>query len=71
MTLKELRERKKLSQMQVAEACGFDQTTVSQLELGKVPDPRHSTLQRMADAYGVKLQVVVDALTESLKQAAA
>lgn len=71
MTLRELRERKKLSQADVADKSGVEQTTVSQLELGKVRDPRISTLEKLADVYQVKLQVVVDALAESVQQSEA
>jgi len=71
MTLRELREKKNLSQAQVATRGDIEQTTVSQLELGKIQDPRSSTLQALASVYGVRLQAVVDALAESIEQAAA
>lgn len=71
MTLRELRERKKLSQAAVAERSGVEQTTVSQLELGKVRDPRISTLESLAGVYEVKLQVVVDAFAASVSEAEA
>ena len=70
MTLRELREKKKLSQAEVAERGELEQTTVSQLELGKIRDPRHSTIQKLAKVYGVRLQDVVDALGHSVEQAA-
>lgn len=70
MTLRELRDTKGLSQVEVAERGALEQTTVSQLECGKISDPRHSTLQKLARVYGVKLQVVVDALAESVEKAA-
>lgn len=70
MTLRELRESKKLSQAEVAERCDCDQTTIGKLEQGKVPDPRHSTLSKLAGVYGVRLQVVVQALGESIAEAA-
>lgn len=73
MTLRELREKRKLSQQQVVALSDgeLDQTTVSQLELGKVRDPRHSTMQRLAAAYGVRLQVISDALNETIRRSEA
>jgi transcriptional regulator with XRE-family HTH domain len=71
MTLRELRERKKLTQAEVAERGDVEQTTVSQLELGKIRDPRVSTLEALAKVYDVKLQVVLDALGESVQSAEA
>lgn len=71
MTLRDLREKKRLSQAEVAERGELEQTTVSQLELGKISDPRHSTLQKLAAVYGVRIEQVADALAQSVKQAAA
>jgi transcriptional regulator with XRE-family HTH domain len=70
MTLRELRERKGLTQAEVVALSRgeLDQTTISQLELGKVRDPRHSTMQRLADAYSVRLQVIADALVETIRE---
>lgn len=69
MTLRELRERKKLTQVEVAERGGVEQVTVSQLELGKIRDPRISTLEKLADVYGVTLKAVREALNESVEAA--
>lgn len=52
MTFRELRERAELSQAQLAEAAGVDQTTISQIELGKVRDPRYGTVKALAKALG-------------------
>lgn len=71
MTLRDLREKKTLSQAEVAQRSGVEQTTVSQLELGKVRDPRISTLEKLAAVYGVRLQVVVDAFAASVADAEA
>lgn len=73
MTLRELREKKQLSQQEVAKLSDgeIEQTTVSQLELGKVRDPRHSTMQRLAEVYGVRLQVISDSLAETIREAEA
>lgn len=71
MTLRELRDKRGLTQVEVAFAGGLEQTTISQLEMGKIADPRASTLQKLAAVYGVKLQVVIDALAEAVAKAAA
>jgi transcriptional regulator with XRE-family HTH domain len=71
VTLRELRETKGLTQVQVADAGGIEQTTISQLELGKIQDPRHSTLQKLATVYDVEVQDVVAALAESIREAVA
>lgn len=71
MTLRELREKKKLSQADVAGRGDMDQTTVSQIELGKIRDPRIGTLEKLADVYEVKLQVVLDAFNATIAEAEA
>lgn len=70
MNLKQLRERVGCStQEQAAQRVGVDQTTISKLEAGAVPNPRLDTLQKLADGYGVKLSAVVDAVRESVAAA--
>jgi transcriptional regulator with XRE-family HTH domain len=71
MNLRELREANKLSQLDAADRGGIEQTTVSQLELGKVRDPRHSTLKALALAYGCSVQDVATALEHTLREAEA
>ena len=71
MTLRELREKRKLTQAEVAARVDVEQVTVSQLELGKIRDPRISTLEKLAEAYGVTLKAVRDALSESVSEAEA
>lgn len=50
--LKTYRERKKLSQAQLALRAGFDHTLVSRLESGK-RDPSRETVLRLASALGL------------------
>lgn len=69
MTLRELREMKGLSQVEVAERGDLQQTTVSQIELGKLRDPRHSTFEKLSKAYGVRVNVVVAAFRETMEAA--
>lgn len=53
MMFRELRESKGfLTGSDLAEAAGVKQTTVSQLDLGKIRDPRYSTVKAIADALG-------------------
>ena len=63
MTFRELRERAGFNhQLDLAARSGVQQTTISQLELGKVRDPRWSTIEALADALGVAPVVVVRAI---------
>ncbi len=71
MTLRDLREKRNLSQAEVATRAAFDQTTVSQLELGKIHDPRHSTITKLASVYGVRIQTVSQALAATIREAQA
>lgn len=71
MTLRELREKKAMTQAAVAARVDVQQETVSQLELGKIRDPRVSTLEKLAEAYGVTFKVIRDALNESVHEAEA
>lgn len=69
MTLRELREQKKLTQVEVAERGELQQTTVSQIELGKLRNPTYATLEKLSKAYGVRVQVVADAFRETMEAA--
>lgn len=72
MNLKQLRERAGLAtQEQAAEVVGVHQTTISGLENGAHPSPRLDTLQKLADAYRVPLDVVVAAVRATVAEAAA
>lgn len=65
MTFRDLREQAKLTQEQLAEASGVHQTTISQIETGKVRDLRYSTLFALATALTTPIQVVADAIAET------
>lgn len=54
MTLKEARERKSLTQEQLAEAAGVNQGTISLLELGRTQSPSWDVVARLSRALGVK-----------------
>lgn len=61
-----MREQAALTQDQVSEKSGLDQTTVSQLESGKVKDPRYSTLKALAGVYGVEPDAIARAIAETV-----
>ena len=54
MTLRELRERAGLTQLQLAVKAGLTPSTVYKLEAGKSKRPGYTTIQRLADALGVR-----------------
>jgi transcriptional regulator with XRE-family HTH domain len=62
MTFKQLRERAKLSQGQLADAAGVDQTTISQIELGKVRDPRYGTVSALAEVLGTTPAILANVI---------
>jgi transcriptional regulator with XRE-family HTH domain len=64
MTLKELREAKGLTQMEVAVKLGTTPTTVSNWERGEQV-PRTSQIPALAQLYGVSLQQVFEAIENS------
>lgn len=53
LTVREARERKRLTQEQLAAESGIDQSTISDLETGRHTNPRLTTVQRLADALGI------------------
>lgn len=65
MKLRALRERAGLTQEQLASKSGVQQTTISQLELGKVRDPQYSTVAALAFALGMSTDQVARAIEAS------
>jgi len=55
-TLKMERERQGLSLNDVCKRTGYSLSTVSRLELGKVPNPTYGTLRTIARALGLELE---------------
>jgi transcriptional regulator with XRE-family HTH domain len=51
-----LRDEAHMSQQALAEAAKLSLSIVSQLERGKVKDPRYSTLRAIAGVFGVKVK---------------
>jgi transcriptional regulator with XRE-family HTH domain len=65
MTLRQLREDKGLTQEELAAAAGCEQTTISQLECGKVRDPRYSTVAALAKVLKTSTSIVMASIAES------
>lgn len=65
MTFRELRRSSGLSQRALAIASGVEQTTISQLDLGKVRDPRWSTVAALAIGLNVAPGVVARAIDQT------
>jgi transcriptional regulator with XRE-family HTH domain len=53
--VKVLREKKGMTQQDLAQAADLSMSIVSQIEQGKRPDPRVSTLRGIASALGVSM----------------
>jgi transcriptional regulator with XRE-family HTH domain len=51
--IKQLRDQRKWSQLKLAHEAGIALNTISRLERGEVADPSLSTLEALADAFGV------------------
>ena len=57
--LKKIREAQGLSQRELAELCGKNQSVVSRIESGEVGAPRMDTVLMFAKALGVEAQDLV------------
>jgi DNA-binding Xre family transcriptional regulator len=55
--LRRERKRQKLSLTEMHNRTGIDRSTISKLELGKVPNPTYSTLRALASALGTHLKL--------------
>jgi transcriptional regulator with XRE-family HTH domain len=55
-----LRDDKGLTQMQLAVAAGMSLSLVAKIEQGETPDPRWSTMRKLARALGVPLDALAD-----------
>lgn len=53
-TVREARKRKRMTQDDLAQASGLDQTTISDLETGRHVNPRLDTIQRLSQALGIR-----------------
>jgi transcriptional regulator with XRE-family HTH domain len=53
-TVRQARERAKMTQVELAEASGLDQTTISDFETGRNTNPRLKTVRALAKALGIR-----------------
>jgi transcriptional regulator with XRE-family HTH domain len=65
MNFRELRQQRGLSQEALAAEAGVQQVTISQIELGKVRDPRWSTVIRLATALEVSPHRIAQAIQDT------
>ena len=69
MGIRELRQRKLLSQRELAEQAGVSETTIVKLEMGATkPQPR--TLRKIAQALGISAEEMADLVAAEGKAAA-
>ena len=68
MNFRQLRQHARISQYRLAQVSGVEQTTISQLELGKVRDPRWSTISKLADALHETPGTVARAIAQTAKR---
>ena len=60
-----------MTQYRLAQVSGVEQTTISQLELGKVRDPRWSTISALAAALDASPSTVAKAIENTAKRSVA
>jgi transcriptional regulator with XRE-family HTH domain len=65
MNFRALREAAGLSQARLAQVSDVEQTTISQIELGKVRDPRWSTISALARALNTTPAIVAAAIAHT------
>lgn len=53
-SLKEARTRRKLTQEQLEDASGVDQSIISRIERGIVTNPEFDTVRKLAGALGIE-----------------
>jgi transcriptional regulator with XRE-family HTH domain len=71
MTFKELREQQGFaSGARLAKLAGIEQTTISQLDAGKVSNPRYATVEAIAEVLGLSMGAVMKAIRESAEKVA-
>ncbi len=65
MTFRQLLHEAGMTGYRLAKLSGVEQTTISQLELGKVRDPRWSTISALANALDTAPGTVAKAIAET------
>jgi transcriptional regulator with XRE-family HTH domain len=67
MNFRQLRESAGLTQLRLSQLSDVEQTTISQIELGKVRDPRWSTISALAVALNATPAIVANAIKQTTK----
>jgi predicted nucleotidyltransferase/DNA-binding Xre family transcriptional regulator len=62
-TLKQLRTKEDLTQVELSKRSGVSDTIISRIENGKIADPRLSTLVRLAEGLGISPSKFIDRAT--------
>ena len=57
--LREIRRHRSLTTRQMARVAGVDQATISRIERGLVAGVRLATARKLATAYGVAIEVLI------------
>jgi transcriptional regulator with XRE-family HTH domain len=70
MTFRELLREAGMTGYRLAKRSGVEQTTISQLELGKVRDPRWSTIHALAVALDTTPGTVAKAIAQTPRRPA-
>lgn len=70
MTFRALLDGANISAYRLAKVSGVEQTTISQILLGKVRDPRWSTIAALANALDTTPGTVAKAIAETPKRPA-
>jgi len=68
MTFRELLHQAGMTGYRLSKLSGVEQTTISQLELGKVRDPRWSTIAALAGALDTAPGTIAKAIAETPKR---
>src|SRR5215211_1636705 len=63
--LKDVRQRKALTQQQLAERAGVNRVTIARIEGGK-DEPFPTTIRKVADALGVEPEELLEPVTEAV-----
>ncbi len=62
--LRVLRQGRGISQAQLASQCGIAQPNISRLEAGTAGTPKLETLQKIAEALGLQISVLITSPTD-------
>ena len=57
--IKQIREKKGISQQEIAVACDFEKSSMSRIEAGRT-NPTVTTLYKISIALGVKMKDLID-----------